>query len=139
MFQETPRKIIKVAAALVVANNQFLIAKRGKGRHLCDFWELPGGKVEQGETPEHTCVRELQEELQCTIKVERFFVNTEYDYPEFHLSMDVYLCSFIGEPHFIISEHQDAKLISAEEIDNYTFAPADIDFLPKIKELFPKS
>lgn len=131
----TEKRVVSVAAALVVHGKQFLIAKRGKGRHLSDYWEFPGGKVEANEQPEQTCIRELKEELNCSISVERFFTNCRYDYDDFTLDMNVYLCHFVGEPFFEVLEHQEVKMIDVSQMDQYEFAPADVDFLPKIKEL----
>ena len=85
-------KTIKVVAAIIVNNDKIFATQRGYGEFK-DGWEFPGGKIEQNETAEAAIVREIQEELDTTIKVEKYFDTVEYDYPTFHLSMDCFICS----------------------------------------------
>lgn len=131
------RRTVRVAAALIVSENKFLIARRSGRRHLAGYWEFPGGKIEPGETPAQACHREILEELGCNISVDSYFLTCEYDYEDFHLSMDLFLCHLLpGEyEHVNSTEHQEVRFISAEEMDNFEFAPADLDFLPDIKKL----
>lgn len=132
-----PQKVVRVAAALIIAGERFLIAQRSGQRHLSGYWEFPGGKIEPGESAVQACQREILEELGCQIGVDSYFLTCEYDYPEFHLSMDLFLCHLLEGEHEKLNsgEHQALKFITAEEMDGVNFAPADLDFLPNIKRL----
>ena len=83
------RKTIKVAAAIIHKDDKIFATQRGYGDYK-DWWEFPGGKIEEGETPEAALVREIREELDSEIEVEQYLTTVEHDYPEFHLSMDCY-------------------------------------------------
>ena len=85
-------KTIRVVAAIIHKDGKIFATQRGYGAYK-DYWEFPGGKIEAGETPEQALVREIQEELATTIRIERFLTTVEYDYPEFHLSMDCFICT----------------------------------------------
>lgn len=129
--------LVRVAAAVILQGASFLAAQRQGARHLAGYYELPGGKIEEGETPEQACVREIKEELGCDIKVERFFLNCQYDYPDVgrHLSMDVFVCSLLEGQTIKAHEHSDLRFVDAATMDTLEFAPADIQFLPDIKQL----
>jgi ADP-ribose pyrophosphatase len=104
-------KAVRVVGAIIEAEKKngdaiekmIFATQRGYG-DLKDGWEFPGGKIEEGETPEEAIVREIKEELDTVIKVEKFVDTIEYDYPEFHLSMDCFLCSII-EGDLVLKEH----------------------------------
>ena len=85
-------KTIKVAAAIIIHDNQIFATQRGYGEFK-DGWEFPGGKIEEGETPQEALAREIKEELDTEIEVKDFLETVEYDYPEFHLSMDCFFCT----------------------------------------------
>lgn len=129
------KRIVRVAAGMIIDGEQFLIARRAGARHLAGKWEFPGGKIEHGESPVFACKREILEELGCEIAVDSFFLNCHYEYEDFILSMDLYLCHLLPgqSPH--CSEHSEIKFITADAIDSIDFAPADIQFLPNIKKL----
>ena len=84
-------KTVKVVAAIIIHNNQIFATQRGYG-DFKDGWEFPGGKVEPGETPQQALVREIKEELDTEIEVGDYLMTVEYDYPNFHLSMDCFFC-----------------------------------------------
>lgn len=130
-------KTVRVAAALILKGASFLAAKRQGSRHLAGYYELPGGKIEEGESPEQACLREIKEELGCKIKIERFFLKCEYDYPDVgrHLSMDVFICTLPEGEKIEQKEHGDLRFVDAQSMDEIEFAPADIQFLPDIKRL----
>lgn len=117
-------KTYRVVAAIIERDNKILATQRGYGDHK-DGWEFPGGKIELGETPEQAIVREIKEELDMTIKVERHVVNVAYDYPTFHLEMGCFLCRIKdGTPHLL--EHEAATWLRPEEIDSVDWLPADV-------------
>ena len=126
-------KTIKVVAAVIKRNNKIFVTQRGYGEFK-DGWEVPGGKVEKGETKEEALIREIKEELDTVIKVDSYLDTIEYDYPDFHLSMDCFVCSIV-EGHLVLKEHEDSKWIKKEEIDTLNWLPADLIILDKVKEM----
>ncbi len=136
-------KTVRVVGAVIMAEKDgekaaepqkmIFATQRGYGDYK-DGWEFPGGKIEEGETPEEAIVREIKEELDTLIKVEKYVDTIEYDYPTFHLSMDCFLCSIVeGEP--VLKEHEAAQWLTKETIDSVDWLPADITILDKVKEL----
>ena len=126
-------KTIKVVAAVIKRNNKIFVTQRGYGEFK-DGWEFPGGKVEKGETKEEALIREIKEELDTVIKVDSYLDTIEYDYPDFHLSMDCFICSVV-EGNLVLKEHEDSKWIKKEEIDTLNWLPADLIILDKVKEM----
>ena len=105
-------KSIRVVAALIRSVNEagepvVFATQRGYGEYK-DWWEFPGGKIEENETPEEALVREIREELDALITVDRYLTTVEMDYPKFHLSMDCFWCS-LKEGHLTLLEHEAAK------------------------------
>lgn len=125
-------KTIKVVAAVIKRNNKIFVTQRGYGEFK-DGWEFPGGKVEKGETKEEALIREIKEELDTVIKVDSYLDTIEYDYPDFHLSMDCFICSIV-EGNLVLKEHEDSKWIKKEEIDTLNWLPADLVIIDKVKE-----
>ena len=121
------KEINVVAAILKNKDNKILIAERGYGEFK-GMYEFPGGKVEEGETPENALKRELLEEMKANIEVESFF----YQYPNFILEMDCYLCHLLDD-HIILLEHSDCKWINPDE-DNILWVPADVDVINEIRK-----
>ena len=126
-------KTIKVVAAVIKRNNKIFVTQRGYGEFK-DGWEFLGGKVEKGETKEEALIREIKEELDTVIKVDSYLDTIEYDYPDFHLSMDCFVCSIV-EGHLVLKEHEDSKWIKKEEIDTLNWLPADLVIIDKVKEM----
>lgn len=125
-------KTIKVVAAIIICENKVFATQRGYGEFK-GGWEFPGGKIEDGETPQQALVREIKEELDTDIEVGECFDTVEYDYPEFHLSMDCFLCKVLsGE--LILKEHQAAKWLKKEELNSVDWLPADLGLIRKIAE-----
>lgn len=125
-------KVIEVAAAIIMHNNKFLITQRGYGEYK-DYWEFPGGKLENGETGESALIREIKEELDADIEIISYLNTIEHDYPSFHLIMHNYICKFKNE-HIKLLEHESMKYITIEEIDNFNFLPADRKIFPELKK-----
>ena len=126
------RKNIKVVAAIIKKEKQIFATQRGYGDYK-DWWEFPGGKIEQGETPEEALVREIKEELDTTITVDRFLMTVEYDYPEFHLSMDCFFCS-IESGNLTLLEHEAAKWLPVNNLRQVNWLPADMEIIEQIEK-----
>ncbi len=126
------RKVVRVVAAVIRDGSRIFATQRGYGNYK-DWWEFPGGKIEAGETPEQALKREIEEELDTEIKVGDFIDTIEYDYPEFHLSMDCFWCEIVeGEPKLL--EAEAAKWLKKEELDSVRWLPADITIIEKIRQ-----
>lgn len=124
-------KTIRVVAAIIHKDGKIFATQRGYGAYK-DYWEFPGGKVEAGETPEEALIREIKEELATTIQPEQFLMEVEYDYPEFHLSMDCFICTIIaGEPELL--EHESACWLSMEHLCDVNWLPADALIVDQIQ------
>lgn len=125
-------KEIKVVAAIIQKENKILATKRGYGEFI-NMWEFPGGKIEPGETKEQALVREIKEELNIEISVDKFAIDIEYQYPNFYLFMSCFMCS-IKEGSIEFLEHNDGKWITKEELNTLNWLPADIDAVNYLKE-----
>ncbi|MDO5823618.1 (deoxy)nucleoside triphosphate pyrophosphohydrolase [Methanobrevibacter sp.] len=125
-------KTLNVVAAIIKKDNKILATKRGYGEFI-DMWEFPGGKIESDETKEEALVREIKEELDCTIKPTKFALDLEYQYPTFYLKMSCYE-AIIDEGTPKLLEHNDAKWISRQELDGLNWIPADVQIIDYLKE-----
>ena len=142
-------KQIEVVAAIIHDNKgRIFVTQRGYGEYK-DWWEFPGGKMEAGETPEEALKREIREELETRIVVERLVETVEWDYPafglrpssdttrqsqnefhsalaapSFHLTMHCYLCH-VESGHLELKEHEAAKWLGKDELESVNWLPAD--------------
>lgn len=120
-------KTIKVAAAVIcdsiAENKKIYSTARGYGEWK-GFWEFPGGKTEKGETPRQALIREIKEELCVDIFVGDLIDTVEYDYPEFHLSMDCFWCEITGG-EIVLKEAEDAKWLMKSQLWDVEWLPAD--------------
>lgn len=117
-------KQIEVAAAIIRKGNQFFATQRGSGEWK-DYWEFPGGKIEVGESPENALYREIMEELDAKIVIEKLIQIVEWDYPDFHLTMHCFLCHLESDSNLTLKEHEAAKWLSKSELSNVNWLPAD--------------
>ena len=125
-------KTIRVAAAIIRKDNTIFATQRGYG-DFKDKWEFPGGKIEAGESPEEALEREIREELEADIGIDEYLMTVEYDYPEFHLSMDCSLCHMESEG-LTLTEHEAARWLTREELDEVDWLPADVTIIEKIRK-----
>ena len=125
-------KVIRVVAAIIIEKGKVFATQRGYGEFK-DGWEFPGGKIEPNETPQQALVREIQEELDTKIEVGELLDTVEYDYPNFHLSMDCFICT-IQSGNLVLKEHEAAKWLTKETMNSVDWLPADLGLVEKIKE-----
>lgn len=124
-------KVVKVVAAVIAEEGRIFATQRGYGEFK-DGWEFPGGKIEEGETPQQALVREIREELDTEVEVGDLLGTVEYDYPTFHLSMQCFLCR-IKSGSLNLKEHEAARWLSKDELDSVDWLPADIEVLEWIR------
>lgn len=135
------KKTVKVVAAVIIAtkilNNAeekiVFATQRGYGEYK-DGWEFPGGKIEDGESPQEALKREIKEELDITINVGQLIQTIEYDYSTFHLSMDCFVCE-IMEGAMVLKEHEAAKWLTKNSLYSVDWLPADRLILEDIEKL----
>ena len=131
-------KIVRVVAAVIKSINEkgqtiIFATQRGYG----DFkggWEFSGGKIEEGETSEQALKREIMEELDTEISVGELIDTIEYDYPQFHLSMDCFWCEVV-KGNLVLKEHEAARWLQKEQIYEVEWLPADVSLVEKIRQI----
>ena len=132
-----PTQIVLVAAcALVDADGRVLIAQRPKGKAMSGLWEFPGGKIENGERPEDTLIRELREELGITISDACLapLAFASHGYPDFHLLMPLYVCRR-WEGMVVATEGQQLAWVKPNRLRDYEMPPADIPLISHLMTL----
>jgi 8-oxo-dGTP diphosphatase len=131
----TGRVVLVVAVALIDAQSRVLLARRPEGKKMAGLWEFPGGKMEQGETPEAALARELREELGIEVLPRDLapFVFASHAYDGFHLLMPVFLCRrWKGEPH--AREGQKLAWVAPADLVEYPMPPADRPLIPMLRD-----
>jgi 8-oxo-dGTP diphosphatase len=132
----TAKLVLVAACALIDADGRVLIAQRPEGKTMAGLWEFPGGKVEAGEQPEQSLIRELREELGITVKPECLAPLTfaSHSYPDFHLLMPLYVCRR-WEGFVQAREKQRLKWVRPNELRDYPMPPADEPLIPHLTAL----
>ena len=125
-------KQIEVVAAVIQHGQSILATQRGYGQWK-GWWEFPGGKLQPGESHEQALIRELHEEMDTDIVIDRYLATVEYDYPDFHLSMACYRCKVVSG-HLTLLEHEAARWLGPENIESVAWLPADLTIIPLIKD-----
>lgn len=123
-------KTIRVVAAVILSDGRIFATQRGYG-YFKGGWEFPGGKIEDGETPEAALKREILEELETEITVGELIDTIEYDYPNFHLSMDCFWGEIVSG-NLVLKEHKAAKWLDKEALYSVEWLPADVLLIEKI-------
>lgn len=127
-------KTIRVVAAVICDSvkekKKIFATARGYGEFKGQ-WEFPGGKIEEGETPQQALKREIEEELDTVIKVGDLIKTIEYDYPQFHLSMDCFWCEIV-EGNLILKEAEAAKWLTKDSLYSVDWLPADYELIREI-------
>ena len=131
-------KTVSVVAAIIIRKDtngikSVFATQRGYGEFK-DGWEFPGGKIEQGETPQSALVREIREELATEIRVGEKIGTIEYDYPTFHLSMQCFACEIVSGKLELL-EHENAAWLTKDSLYSVQWLPADVTILDSIKML----
>lgn len=127
-------KTVRVVAAVIKSTNEnkepiIFATQRGYG----DFkggWEFPGGKIEEGETSEQALKREIMEELDTEISVGELIDTIEYDYPQFHLSMDCFWCEIVSG-NLVLKEHEAARWLTKKQLNDVKWLPVDVTLIEK--------
>lgn len=120
-------KTVRVVAAVIRKDDKIFATARGYGEYK-GWWEFPGGKIEDGETPQEALIREIKEELDVVISVGDLIDTVEYDYPNFHLSMDCYWASIVSGK-LVLKEAQEARWLAKDELSCVKWLPADLEIV----------
>jgi 8-oxo-dGTP diphosphatase len=125
-----------VACALIDADGRVLLAQRPEGKPMAGLWEFPGGKIEAGETPEQSLIRELEEELGIVVKEACLAPLTfaSHGYPDFHLLMPLYVCRR-WDATVTAREGQQLAWVRPNKLRDYPMPPADTPLIPHLISL----
>ena len=124
-------KKVNVSAAVIVKDNKYFIAKRNKDKHLGGYFEFPGGKQDDNETLEQTVIREIKEELNVDITVDRKLGEEHYSDEKINVHLHYFFCTII-KGDIVLKEHEEAAWVSKEEFNKYKFAEGDKDIISLI-------
>lgn len=129
------KKTVHVVGAIIEnQKNEILCALRGPEMTLPNYWEFPGGKIEEGETKEEALTREIKEELGCNIKVNEQVEDTTYEYDKVIVRLETFMAEVVsGTP--VITEHAEIKWMTRTELPKLNWAPADIPAIEKLTNI----
>ena len=131
-MKDSKKGIVRVTAAVLEKDGRIFIARRGAGDPLAGKWELPGGKVEKGESPEQCLARELREEFNLSVVVGECLGTSTYRYDHTAIELLVYRVTWVrGTPTALV--HAEFRWAAPGELKRYAFAPADIPFVTKLE------
>ena len=131
-MRDTTSSLVRVTAAVLEQDGCILIARRSSAGHLAGKWELPGGKVKEGETPEQCLARELREELNLSVSVGEFLGTSNYRYDHMRIELLLYRVTLMsGEPMALV--HDAFRWVTPGEMAQYDFSPADLPFVRKLE------
>ncbi|OIJ22487.1 DNA mismatch repair protein MutT [Anaerobacillus alkalidiazotrophicus] len=126
------RSVNVVGAVIENHNGQFLCALRSSKMSMPNLWEFPGGKIKEGEKPETALIREIVEELGCTVKVGELVASVEHQYPEIKVNLKTFRAIIQnGQPKAL--EHSELRWVPKDELEKLNWAPADIPTVNKLK------
>ena len=117
-------KTIEVVAAVIVKDNKVFCCKRGPGRDLEGYYEFPGGKIEVNETKEEALIRELKEELEINVEIEKYFTTVLHEYNAFAVNIHYFICK-TNDKHLNMKVHNDYTWLNIDELPKLDWAPAD--------------
>lgn len=124
---------IKVTAGVIVENGKVMITKRAPQKDFAGGWEFPGGKIEVDETPEDCLVRELKEELNINVFIDRFCAEANYDYTNKNIKLIAYYCRIIGGS-IQLSVHDNYNWVKISDLLKYDLLPPDVIIAKKVME-----
>lgn len=125
-----------VVAAILIKDNKIFIAQRADDDPLAGLWEFPGGKVEEGESPQQSLAREMQEEFCIDVEVVEFFASSLFAYEKGTIRLLAYFCQWVAGELWP-QVHSDHAWVEVNEMADYTFAPADRPLVDKLVQGFP--
>ena len=130
------KKVLQVVGAIVVKDGRILAVKRGenKNKAVAFKYEFPGGKIEQGETPQQALKRELLEEMNYDIEVGEEFAQVSYEYDDVIVNLHTYLCKPLSDT-YTLNEHIDEKWLLPSELMSIEWAPADYDIIASLSDM----
>ncbi|MCL2403337.1 MAG: (deoxy)nucleoside triphosphate pyrophosphohydrolase [Coriobacteriia bacterium] len=125
---------IRAACAIIAHEGKVLSARRFTGKRYDGWWEFPGGKIEPGETPEQCCVREIKEELNLDVVIDRHYYSVNFPYPGFRLRMECYLCFPLSSiDDIVLSEHDDYRWLGLDDLYEVKWLPAAFEVLKRLE------
>ncbi len=126
-------KKLDIVCGIICRNHKVLIAKRGKGIHE-NIWEFPGGKVEPGETREDAVIREIKEELEIDVSVDKYLISIIDEREDCILDVHAYICSYLNGD-IRLQAHHEYTWINIRDVVKYNFEKADQPILDKLQEV----
>lgn len=129
------KKKVEVVAAIIIYNDAYLCVQRGinKFDYISKKYEFPGGKIEKNESKEEALIREIQEELEMDISIQKEFLTVEYEYPDFILNMHSFICTCANST-LVLTEHIDYKWLRKDQLNSLDWAAADIPIMQKLMQ-----